>query len=160
MFHFACCLLLAGYLLELLLNPEDGGGISSWNISELLLPCVAFHPRGQYFSSKDFFFPESHYFQEEYIVGMRATDWDANESAYHELQAFNLSEFQIGFLFCRNKDPWRCWATFWDKFIISPAATCALCTMLDWSSTNWWVELTSQCDICVYNILKWHSPLN
>jgi hypothetical protein len=44
------CLLPAGYLLSLYLNPEDGGRIFLRNFSELLPEYTALHPRSQHSS--------------------------------------------------------------------------------------------------------------
>jgi hypothetical protein len=41
----ACCLLPVGFLLDLLLNPEDGGSTFFCNISGLLPDCMAIHSR-------------------------------------------------------------------------------------------------------------------
>jgi hypothetical protein len=35
------CLFIAGFLLGLLFNLEDGGGMFLWNVGELVLNCVA-----------------------------------------------------------------------------------------------------------------------
>lgn len=46
--HSACCLLLAGSLLMLLFNPEDGANVFLWNSDGFLLDCMVLLSRRQY----------------------------------------------------------------------------------------------------------------
>jgi hypothetical protein len=41
----ACLLLLAGFILDLLFNPEDGSSMFLQNTNGLLLDYIALHPR-------------------------------------------------------------------------------------------------------------------
>jgi len=61
----------------------------------------------------------------------------------------NWKAFILWLCDCRNKDLQTRWATFWEMFdLIFPEVICTHCMILDWSSTNWWVELTGYYDIC------------
>jgi hypothetical protein len=47
--YSACCQLLAGFLLDLLLEPEDGGNTFLWNIGALLPDYTVLRPRRWYY---------------------------------------------------------------------------------------------------------------
>jgi hypothetical protein len=50
----SCCPLLAGYLLALLLHPEDGGSTSLRNVGELLSDYMTTQLTSLYFLSETF----------------------------------------------------------------------------------------------------------